>query len=86
MLNFDLADTVAGQDLIQMGKIEEAREMLLVALEAKFEQVSELTVIKINQINDIVIFQRLLRLAIKADNLDKFQENLEEALTQKTKW
>jgi len=36
MLNFDLMDTVAGQQVHEMGLIEDAREMVLDALDVRF--------------------------------------------------
>jgi predicted transposase YdaD len=94
MLNFDLADTQAGQDLIQMGEkkgeikgekkgeIKTSRDLLLDALEARFGVVSETIVDQINQIDNLRILKYLHREAIQTDGMETFKTKLAEALSQ----
>jgi hypothetical protein len=94
MLNFNLADTQAGQDLIQMGEkkgeeqgvkkgeINNAREMLLEALEVKFGIVSENIVEQIKQLENLRILKSLHRMAIQINDIETFETKMTEAIAQ----
>ncbi|MBF0549210.1 MAG: hypothetical protein HQK60_01620 [Deltaproteobacteria bacterium] len=81
MLHLDLANTVAGQELIQMGeekgKIEDARDMVIEALATRFELVPQNISDQVNQIETRETLKQLLRIAIKAENLETFKAKLE---------
>jgi len=86
MLNFDLAETQAGKDIFQMGeekgavrgKIEQARCMLMLALQARFGQVAETISKKIDKLESLETLDRLLPLAIQAESPEDFEAKLEE--------
>ncbi|KPA17562.1 Transposase (putative), YhgA-like protein [Candidatus Magnetomorum sp. HK-1] len=59
------------------GLLEEAREMLLEALNVKFKNISQAIMILIKDIKDRNILRSLLRDAILAKNLNEFQHRLE---------
>ncbi|MBF0495084.1 MAG: hypothetical protein HQK58_00685 [Deltaproteobacteria bacterium] len=81
MLHLDLANTVAGQELIQLGaekgKIEDARDMVIEALATRFELVPQNISDKVNQIETRETLKQLLRIAIKAENLETFKAKLD---------
>ena len=80
MLNFDLMDTVAGQQLYQKGAIETVREDILEALEERFGVVpNDMT----KQINTVFLrdnLKQLLRQAIRCPNIEGFEEMLLKAM------
>ncbi|MBF0527149.1 MAG: hypothetical protein HQK56_18870 [Deltaproteobacteria bacterium] len=80
MLNFDLAETRAGQDIFHMGELKDAREMLIEALETKFGWVPGDLNDKINQIEIRDRLKNLLRMAIKAQDLETFKTEFEAVL------
>ncbi|MBF0475201.1 MAG: DUF2887 domain-containing protein [Deltaproteobacteria bacterium] len=82
MLNIDLAETRAGQDIFKMGELKDAREMLIEALEARFGWVPGDLCDKVNQIQMRASLKELHRLAIKAQNLETFETEFEKVLTR----
>jgi hypothetical protein len=85
MLNFDLMDCVAGQQVYDMGHkkglIEEAREMVLEALKEKFgivptEMIEQVRVISLRE-----HLKELHRQAIRCSDLESFKEMLSKALS-----
>jgi hypothetical protein len=81
MLNFDLMDTVAGQQVYEMGLIEEAREMVLEALKEKFGIVPSDMIQQIRAISLRDHLKQLLRQAIRCSDLESFKEMLSKALS-----
>jgi len=66
------------QQGIRQGMLEEAREMVLEALEERFGHVPEDVERKVRGIGDRGILKRLHRHAIRCDSLDEFREKLGE--------
>jgi len=85
MLNFDLMDSVAGQQVYDMGHqkglIEEAREMVLEALKEKFGIVPSNIIEQIRAISLREHLTELLRQAIRCPDLESFKEVLSKALS-----
>jgi hypothetical protein len=81
MLNFDLMDTVAGQQLHDMGLIEDAREMVLDALDVRFGIIPTDIIEQIRNISKREWLKSLHRQAILCSNLESFKEMLSNALS-----
>ncbi len=85
MLNFDLMDCVAGQQVydmgLQKGVIEEAREMVLEAMKEKFGIVPSNMIEQIRAISLREHLTELLRQAIRCSDLESFKEMLSKALS-----
>jgi len=85
MLNFDLADTRAGQDIFRMGEekgvLRNARESVIEALEARFEVAPRSVTEVIDKIDNFSILKMLLRKAVTVESLDAFTRILEKALS-----
>jgi hypothetical protein len=81
MLNFDLMDTVAGQQVYEKGLIEEAREMVLEALKEKFGIVPNDMIQQVHAISLREHLKELLRQAIRCPDLESFKEMLSKALS-----
>jgi predicted transposase YdaD len=90
MLNFDLADTAAGKELIQLGEeqgiekgIKKGKiEDIIEALETKFGWVPEDVIEKINRIDNRSALKHLLRFAIQVDSMDIFKTKLEQIASE----
>ena len=88
MLNFDLMDTVAGQQLhdiglqkgLQKGIIESAREDILEILEERFGIVSNDIIKQIQTISIRKSLKQLLRQAIRCPNIEEFEGMLLKAM------
>jgi len=80
MLNFDLMDTVAGRQVHEMGLIEDAREMLIEALDVRFGIVPTEIIEQIRAISKRDWLKSLLRQAILCSTIDSFKEILSKAL------
>jgi len=84
MLNFDLMDTVAGQQLHDMGHqkgvIETVREAILEILVERFGIVPNELIKQINTISVQETLKQLLRQAIRCYNLEGFKEMLLKAM------
>ncbi len=88
MMNFDLLDTRAGQDIyeegmqegIQMGALESARASLIVTLEERFQIVPATIIDKINSIDREEILGSLFRQAMRCSDMDGFNEVLSKAM------
>jgi predicted transposase YdaD len=80
MLKFDLMDTVAGRQLYDMGQqkgaINNARDMLLDALEVRFELVPHKMIDHINMIDQPEELKSLFKQAIRCPNIGAFKERL----------
>ena len=63
---------------IQQGLLEEAREMVIEALEEKFGVISAKLIARIRGISEREILRSLLRTAIKAQSLEEFKKVLEK--------
>jgi hypothetical protein len=81
MLNFDLMDTVAGQQLHDMGLIENAREMVLDALDVRFGIIPTDIIKQIRHISKREWLKSLHRQAILCSNMESFKEMLSNALS-----
>jgi hypothetical protein len=81
MLNFDLMDTVAGQQVYEKGLIEEAREMVLEALREKFGIVPSDMIQQVRTISLREHLKQLHRQAIRCPDLESFKEMLSKALS-----
>jgi hypothetical protein len=84
MLNFDLMDTVAGQQLHEMGHqkglIEDAREMLLEVLEERFGIVPNDMTKQIQTVSLRDNLKQLHRQAIRCPNIEGFEKMLSKAM------
>ncbi len=83
MMNFDLLDTRAGQDIleegIQLGAVDNARIMVIEALEERFQIVPAKIVDRINSIGRRELLKGLLRQVIRSSDIDGFNEVLAKA-------
>ena len=84
MLHFDLMDTVAGQQVYDMGHqnglLEEAREMIIEVLEERFGIVPNDMIKQIDTITIRANLKQLLRQAVRCSNLEGFKEMLLKAM------
>ncbi|MBF0121609.1 MAG: Rpn family recombination-promoting nuclease/putative transposase [Desulfobacterales bacterium] len=64
----------------QKGAIQEAKELVLEALETRFDIIHRSIVEKIEQIGNTMILKSLLKKAIKAENLAQFEMLMNQAL------
>ena len=85
MLNFDLMDSVAGQQLHDMGLIEGAREMVVDALDVRFGIIPTDIIEQIRNISKREWLKSLHRQAILCSNLESFKEILSNALSPSKK-
>ena len=85
MLNFDLMETVAGQQLHDMGHqkglLEDAQEMVLEALNERFGIVPNEMIQQIRSISLREHLKPLMRQAIRCPDIDSFKEMLSKALS-----
>jgi hypothetical protein len=85
MLNFDLAETKAGQDILQMGReegvLKTSREAVIEILEARFEVVPRSIAEIINGVDDLSILKMLHKKSATVESLDDFRRVLEKALS-----
>jgi predicted transposase YdaD len=93
MLNFDLMDSVAGRQVYEMGyqkgeqkghqagMLEEAREMLLEALEVRFASVPKTVNKQIHTISQRERLKALFREAMQCQNLRHFKKILSESIS-----
>ncbi|MBF0510137.1 MAG: hypothetical protein HQK57_14580 [Deltaproteobacteria bacterium] len=86
MLNFDLADTTAGQQLIdlgiqqgiQQGMLQKTREDILGILEARFGRVPQKVIDVTNELTDLSRLDVLLKQAALVTSIDEFVEGLDQ--------
>ncbi|MBF0496230.1 MAG: hypothetical protein HQK58_06585 [Deltaproteobacteria bacterium] len=80
MLNLDITDTVAGQQLInlgdQRGSLRIASEDIIEILEARFEQVPQEVIDVTSEIDDLTLLKALHKASALANNLDEFIQTL----------
>jgi len=79
MLGFDLMDSQAGKDIYDMGLqkgVNNVKEMLIDALEVRFENIPDNIIEPINGINDLERLKNLHREAIRCPDLDSFKTRL----------
>ena len=69
-------ERLAKQEGIQEGKIRTARESVIEVLEARFGEVPNTIVEKINNINDLSVLKSLLKDAIAIPSTDAFSQRL----------
>ncbi|MBF0526256.1 MAG: hypothetical protein HQK56_14310 [Deltaproteobacteria bacterium] len=77
-LNFDLADTAAGQDLINLGVLLKGREVVIEILEIRFGQVPSEVSDAINELVDLSRLKTLHRQALLIKSIDEFVAALEQ--------
>ncbi|MBF0476538.1 MAG: hypothetical protein HQK59_12050 [Deltaproteobacteria bacterium] len=81
MLHLDLANTVAGQELIQMGEergeLKKARDDVIEVLATRFDLIPQSISDRVNQIESKEALKQIFRLAIKVENLEAFKARLE---------
>ncbi|MBF0550290.1 MAG: DUF2887 domain-containing protein [Deltaproteobacteria bacterium] len=82
MLNFDLADTVAGQELINIGVLLKGRKDVIELLEIRFGQVPPEISDAINELFDLTRLEALFRQAALVKSIEEFVAALEQ--TQRT--
>jgi len=80
MLNFDLMDTLAGRQVYEMGKINDAREMVVEVLDERFGVVPFELIEQVRGVNGRDVLKRLIRQAIQCQNLEIFKEKLSKTL------
>jgi len=76
MLHFDLMDTVAGRQVYEKGLIEEARNMLTIALEERFEMVPSQIIEHIRAITRHDALESLFKYALRCPGISGFNEML----------
>jgi len=80
MLGFDLMDSQAGKDIydmgLQEGVINNAKEMLIDALEVRFENIPDNIIEQINRIYDPNRLKDLFKQAMRCPDLDHFKKRL----------
>jgi hypothetical protein len=84
MLNFDLMDSVAGQQVYDMGVqkgFEAAREMLIEVLAERFGIVHADMIKQIRAISMEEHLKQLLKQALRSPDIDRFQEILSKAVS-----
>ena len=89
MLDFDLAETRAGQDVFKMGEeqgerkgvLKNSREAVIEILVVRFEVAPRSIIEIINGLDDISVLRMLLKKAATVESLDEFRGLLEKALS-----
>lgn len=76
MLHFDLMDTVAGKQIYEKGLIEDARNMVTIALEERFEMVPSQINEHIRAITRHDALESLFRYALRCPGISGFNEML----------
>ncbi len=72
MLNFDLLDTVAGQQIFEEGALRDAREMVLEALTERFVAVPDDIRDTVHLVGRHEVLKELLRCAIRTPHIQDF--------------
>ncbi|MCP4348238.1 MAG: hypothetical protein GY795_22345 [Desulfobacterales bacterium] len=85
MLNFDLMDTVAGQQIyeegIEKGILKEARDMVIEVLTERFIIVPAEIRKSVYSAEDHDILKALLRYAVRSPDIEDFKKILSKALS-----
>jgi hypothetical protein len=81
MLNFDLRDTVAGQQIFDAGALNEARIMVIEALTERFITVSPKIKEAVYSVGNSEMLKELLRHAIRSPHIENFKEILPKVLS-----
>ncbi|MBF0496978.1 MAG: hypothetical protein HQK58_10465 [Deltaproteobacteria bacterium] len=76
MLNFDLADTVAGQDILKLGILQTVREDVIEVLEVRFGRVPSEIIAAVQGLVDPSQLKALHKQAVLAKSIDEFEEAL----------
>ncbi len=79
MLNFDLMDTVAGQQLYEMGELNNARKVVVEVLEERFGIVPSKMIDEIRAIPRYELLNSLFKQAIRCSDMSSFKEMLSKA-------
>ncbi len=76
MLNFDLMDTVAGQQIYEEGVLNEARDVIIDVLTERFIIVSAEIKDAVYSAGDHDILKALRRYAIRSSDIEEFKKVL----------
>ena len=76
MLNFDLMDTVAGQQIFEEGIMKEARDMVSEALAERFVAVPPDVRDRVYSVGQHDLLKELLRYAIRSSDIEAFKKVL----------
>jgi hypothetical protein len=80
MLYFDLLETTAGQDMFKMGLqkggIQDAQEMVVEVLKARFGRLPRTVITQVRQIDQHRVLKKLIQDAARCSTLDQFKEEL----------
>lgn len=83
MLDFDLAETKAGQEIFQegidKGLLQEAHQMVLDGIDARFGVIPDDIVMAVKAIKDREMLHALHRKIFNCDNLETFRSLLKAA-------
>jgi len=80
MLHFDFMDTVAGQQVYEMGGIDFARDDIIEVLDERFGIVPNDTIKQIRSISLRFHLRQLLRQAFRCSDIEGFKEMLSKVL------
>jgi hypothetical protein len=87
MLYFDLLETTAGQDMFKMGLqkgvIQDAQEMVVEVLKARFGRLPRTVITQVRQIDQHRVLKKLIQDAARCSTLDQFKEELPTTKTKK---
>ena len=81
MLNFDLRDTVAGQQIFEEGILVDARIMVIEALTERFVAVPPEIQEAVNSVGKHEMLKELLRHAIRSPYVEDFKEILAKVVS-----
>ncbi len=80
MLDFDLRDTVAGQQIFEEGALMEARDMIIEVLTERFVAVPSEIQESVNSIGEHKILKGLIRHAVRSPKMEDFRKILSKVL------
>ncbi|MBF0476992.1 MAG: DUF2887 domain-containing protein, partial [Deltaproteobacteria bacterium] len=73
MLDFDLADTVAGQDIYKMGELQNAQKYVIEILKIRFGRVPVEIIDAVEELFDPSLLDALHRQAVLVKSIDEFE-------------
>jgi len=73
-------DTLAGQQVYEMGEINYAREMVVEVLDERFGVVPFDLIEQVRAVNRRDVLKRLIRQATSSPDMESFKENLSKTL------
>jgi len=81
MLNFDLKDTVAGQQIFDAGALENARLMVIEVLKERFIAVPHEIKEAVNSVGKHEMLKKILRYAVRSPDMEDFNKTLTKVLS-----